>query len=189
MNLETGNEPVEENCLESKICDIQAKTLDEQPDNGRKLEPFLPEEITDITTIPVIINPKRMERAFRLSFTKTINPKTTKMISVTTLSIFAKSQGEYLETSMIFTKKSSFISRSTTMAILATNNIMRKGIKFLNNSQRCFPFSVARSDFIAISSSVGCGRRSRAYPSNAKRAVRQLRSAQASRTHSHAGYS
>ena len=43
MNLETGNEPVEENCLESKICDIQAKTLDEQPDNGRKLEPFLPE--------------------------------------------------------------------------------------------------------------------------------------------------
>ena len=43
MNLETGNEPVEENCLESKIRDIQAKTLDEQPDNGRKLEPFLPE--------------------------------------------------------------------------------------------------------------------------------------------------
>ena len=114
-----------------------------------------PKETTDITIIPKIINPKRIERAFRLSFTKTINPKTTRIISVTTLSIFAKSQGEYSETSMIFTKKSSFISRNTTMAILATNNIMRKGIKFLNNSQRCFPFNVARSDFIAISSSVG----------------------------------
>jgi hypothetical protein len=112
-----------------------------------------PKETTDITIIPIIINPKRIERAFRLSFTKTINPKTTRIISVTTLSIFAKSQGEYSETSMIFTKKSSFISRNTTMAILATNNIMRKGIKFLNNSQRCFPFNVARSDFIAISSS------------------------------------
>ena len=68
-----------------------------------------PKETTDITIIPIIINPKRIERAFRLSFTKTINPKTTRIISVTTLSIFAKSQGEYSETSMIFTKKSSFV--------------------------------------------------------------------------------
>ena len=70
---------------------------------------------------------------------------------------------------MIFTKKSSLISRNTTIDIFATKSIVKKGMKFLKSSQRCRPFKVSRSDFKAISSSVGCGSRFSAYPNKASK--------------------
>ena len=49
---------------------------------------------TDIAIIPMMIRPNRTDNAFRLSFTKTIKPNIPRIINVTTLSIWAKSQGE-----------------------------------------------------------------------------------------------
>ena len=128
-----------------------------------------PKETTDITIIPIIINPKRIERAFRLSFTKTINPKTTRIISVTTLSIFAKSQGEYSETSMIFTKKSSFISRNTTMAILATKQHHEERHKILEQLPTLFPIQCRTLRFHRNIFFGRLRQTVQAYPSNANR--------------------
>ena len=88
--LETGDEPVEKDSLESQIGNIQAQALDKQPCHRRQTEPVLPE----IAIIPMMIRPNRTDNAFRLSFTKTIKPNIPRIINVTTLSIWAKSQGE-----------------------------------------------------------------------------------------------
>ncbi len=126
-----------------------------KPDNRRKLEPFLPERDNRHHDHPHNNQPEKNRKSFQIILHKNHESENHKDNKCHHTVDLRKKPRRYSETSMIFTKKSSFISRNTTMAILATNNIMRKGIKFLNNSQRCFPLNVARSDFIAISSSVG----------------------------------
>ena len=116
-----------------------------------------------------MINPSNIDSAFKLLLTNTINPKIIRIMRVTTLSTCANIHEEYWETSIIFTRKSSFISLKIVSTTLAIKSRVRKGMKFLNSSHRCLPFSVSRFDFMAMSSAVGCGSRLSAYPNKASR--------------------
>ena len=82
-----------------------------------------------MVAVPATTILKRMTNTLILLFTKTIIPKSARMIRVTTLSICANSQEECPLMSIIFTRKSSLISRRITNRRLATNRRINTGYK------------------------------------------------------------
>ena len=122
-----------------------------------------------MVAVPSTTNPSRATKTFMLLFTKTIAPNNARIINVTTVSTCANIHEDCPFISIIFTRKSSLISLSTTNIRLATNNNTRNGIKSMNSSFRCLPFRVTRLLFCSISCAVGCGKRVKLYPKRANK--------------------
>ena len=122
-----------------------------------------------MVAVPSTTNPSRITKTFMLLFTKTIAPNNARIINVTTVSTCANIHEDCPFISIIFTRKSSLISLSTTNIRLATNNNTRNGMKSMNSSFRCLPFRVTRLLFCSISCAVGCGKRVKLYPKRANK--------------------